>query len=165
MTSAAALSLLRARWRIPLVATPMAPTEAVLAPAEFVDLLRALLDVLDARVTMAVALWLSLLEDLPRLPAGWSEADRRRVAYLADMARCLRLQRGHGEVPWSPSAVAGIEPASWPSRLPLFESVAPSLPASLFGRRWGILEVVDAADYAGFQRLYLTSLTLRGEAS
>jgi hypothetical protein len=155
MTAAAALSQLRSRWRIPIVAATPPSVDVVVAPADIAGLLRALLDVLDARVSIAVALWLSLLDDIPALADDWSELDRRRVAYLAEMGRVLRLHRHEGEPSWSVPRVAGLEPSSWATAVPLFDSFAPVLPASLPGRRWGIVEVVDVADYAAFQRLFL----------
>jgi hypothetical protein len=162
MTAAQALLLLRERWHIPLVAEPVTDPGAMLAPADIPGLLRALLDCMDARVAMAVALWLSLLEDVPPLPADWPQADRRRVGYLADVGRCLRLQRDEGELQWNIEAFCGVASQPWTDRLTLFPSPAPVLPASLLGLRWGMLEVVDAADYAGFQRLFLQARDARG---
>jgi len=164
MTAAAALSLLRSRWHIPLLAEPVPTASALLAPADEIGLLEALLPILDARVSMAVALWLSLLDGIPPLPPAWPQADKRRVAYLADVARALRLQRGEGEPAWSAEGASGLRPGDWPDRLPLFASVAPVLPASRLGLRWGISEVVDAADFAGFQKLFLETRA-RQEAS
>jgi hypothetical protein len=165
LTAVRAFSLLRAGWGIPLGSRAEEADLVPSRPVGVIDLLRALLRALDARGSLAVALWLSLLDDLPALPSDWTEADRRRFAYLAEMARCLRLQRGDGELPWSAEAACGLRAGAWPHRLRLFDSAAPELPASRLGRRWGVAEVLDATEFAGFQRLFLTSRAARTEAS
>ena len=132
----------------------MRPGDRSLEPS---TVLRTVLREGDARVIQAAALWLSLL-DVPILLRGeWSEGDRRRTAYLCEIARCLGLLRGERESrrpsSW-PRRVAGIQPAPWHERIVLFPSPAPPVPPSRFGDRWGTVEVLAFSDYAAFQRKY-----------
>jgi hypothetical protein len=148
------LTHLAGQWGIPLLAPGGIP-EARPSPS---DILAAALGGRDARLAMGVALWLSLVEPGMDLGGPWSEEDRRRIGYLCDIARCLRMLRGdsrRGRPARWPERVAGLAPRRWSSSVPLFASVAPELPRSLFGRKWGVAEVIPFSDYAAFQRQYI----------
>jgi hypothetical protein len=143
------------RWEIPLLAGPVRPGDSEIEPLE---VLEGVLRDADARLILATALWLSLVGPVPILPPPWTESDRRRIAYLCELARCLGRLRGdvpraHG--PGWPARVSGIEPRTWPERIPLFASPAPEVPATFPGTRWGILETLAFSDYGEFQRRYL----------
>jgi hypothetical protein len=142
------------RWQIPLLAGPARPGDGEVEPLE---VLEGVLRNADARLILATALWLSLAGPIPVLPPSWRESDRRRIAYLCEIARCLgrlrgELPRGHGSG-W-PSRVSGLEPRTWPVRIRLFASPAPEVPATFPGTRWGILETLAFSDYGEFQRQY-----------
>jgi hypothetical protein len=149
----------RHEWGIPLLAGPPESGDRSLSPA---SILRAVLEGGDARVVLAAALWLSLLEDGPELEGEWSDPDRRRVGYLCEIARCLDLLREEPATrrpsSW-PQRVAGIAPQYASRRVPLFVSPAPPVPSSRFGVRWGIVEVLEFAEYAALQREFLLRRT------
>jgi hypothetical protein len=145
-------------FRIPLLAGPELSGDESLAAA---SILRTVLAAGDARLVVATPLWLSLLDAPVVLGEGWSGEDRRRVAYLGEIGRCLGLLRGGAGIaraPDWPRRIAGLEPAAFPGRIDLFRSPAPPLPSSIFGDRWGVVEVLAFSDYAAFQRKYLDRL-------
>jgi len=141
-------------WGIPLLAGPARPGDRSL---ESTTVLRTVLREADARLVLAGALWLSLLDPALLLPGEWSATDRRRTAYLCEVARCLGLLRDEPasrRPPDWPARTAGIEPAVWARSIVLLRSPAPPVASSRFGDRWGIVEVIPFSDYAAFQRKY-----------
>lgn len=88
--TAAVVRHLAGRWGLPLLADPMRPDDEALEPEAVI---RIVLRAHDARLTMALALWLSLVAPGIRLEGDWSEEDRRRVAYLCELATCLERLR------------------------------------------------------------------------
>lgn len=149
---ARAVRFLHHAWGIPLLSEPVRPGDTSLGPE---SVLRMSLPWADARLIMGLAAWLSLVDPSVRLGDEWDLVDRRRVAYLCEIARCLARLRGETRPHSWPRRVAGISLSAWADRVPLFKSGAPPLPSSIFGTRWGIIEVIPFSDYAEFQRAFL----------
>lgn len=159
------MRFLVSRWDIPLLAPEGLRRPPAVSPQ---GILRAALGGRDARLIMATALWLSLVGPDIEIGGEWSDDDRRRIGYLCDVARCLRRLRGEdmrGRPPSWPGRVAGIRPGRRQRPIPLFDSVAPVLPASMLGIRWMVSEVISFSDHAAFQRLYLRRLSARVRAA
>jgi hypothetical protein len=129
------------------------------------EVVRGVLKCGDLRAVRALPLWLSLVPDVPPLPPGWSIEDRRRVAYLLELAHALATlreeDRSSRDDSWT-AAVTGIEPQPWRERVPLCESPAPLATPSMFGERWGIEEPMNFPEYAAFQRQYLDLIGREG---
>jgi hypothetical protein len=143
-------------WGLPLgtaQAVPAVPVET--SPAE---IMRLTLECGDLRLVRALPLWLSLVPKVDSAPREWPVDDRRKLAYLCELARALASLRGadmHAMGSSWATSVAGIEARAWPRKLPLCASPGPPVTPSLFGERWGIEEPMAFPEYVAFQKQYL----------
>lgn len=154
---------LRGYWDIPLgtACPPRASPKAILPS----DVVRGALDSGDLRLVRALPLWLSLLPKVDPPPAGWRVEDRRRLAYLCELAQALASLRSSGrsrpDASWAAS-VAGIQPEPWGVRVPLCHSQGPVATPSLFGELWGIEEPMTFPEYVAFQDQLLALKRVEG---
>ena len=156
----AIVEFLRRNWHFPLgSAANASPIPRASDPAEVV---RSALATGDVRLVRALPHWVSLLSRPPSVPTGsiWSGGDRRRLAYICELAaalRCLRVDLATLETADRPAVTAGIEPKTWPHRIPLCDFDSPEIAASIFGERWGILEPMAFPEYVTFQKQHLST--------
>ena len=154
----AVAEFLRRHWGMPLRTT--ADVDPLPPSSDPVEVVRIALDSGDVRLVRALPCWVSLLANLPTVPEGsrWSDEDRRRLAYICELAaalRCLRESSVTPEDPDRPASVAGIEPKGWRRRIPLCPFEGRETASSIFGERWGILEPMAFPEYVAFQEQYL----------
>jgi hypothetical protein len=102
---------LREHWGLPLGAARPAPAlPRTTTPS---DIVRRALSCGDLRLVRALPLWLSLVPEVDPLPSEWPVDDRRRLAYLCELAQALASLRKDRTLPrgdaWAAS-VAGIAP-------------------------------------------------------
>jgi len=143
-------------WGLPLgTARPATPLPRTTPPSEVV---RLALSCGDLRLVRAMPLWLSLIGEVDPVPPEWLVDDRRRLAYLCELAQALGSLRKDRRFPRGDSwvaLVAGIEPRHWEEKVPLCESPGPLATPSMFGERWGVEEPITFPEYVAFQNQYL----------
>jgi hypothetical protein len=150
------VAYLRGTWGIPLGTAGQARGSPLkVLPSEIV---RRALDCGDLRLVRALPLWLSLLPHVDPPPDGWSVPDRRRLAYLCELAQALaslrNARRSRPDASWAAS-VARIQPEPWGEKVTLCRSSGPVATPSVFGELWGIEEPMTFPEYVAFQDQFL----------